>query len=280
MTTRKKVGEIFIEQGLITAKTTERMLARSMKVGRKLGVVLEEMGLITGEELARALALQFGHRLVSNFARFSFPAELLRLIPVDVALQHLLFPLKIENGMLSLAMADPTETKIVTNIAVNNKLTLLPHIATRKDILAAISKHYLQRDLSVPTAKSVLVVEDDRVTQSMLNNILTKEGYRVIQAMEGMEGYKAALTESPQVIITDKIMPKLGGYGLFDALRSLPETRHIPVILLTGDPDAAEEARAFEKGFFDFISKPVKEVTLTTRVKRAFQSFEEVFVTP
>lgn len=280
MKNRKRLGEIFVASGLITEKTLERALARSKRQNKKVGMVLEEIEMVTGEELASALAVQYGHRVVSNFARYAFPPELFKLIPEDVAMQHLLFPLKIENNKLAVAMADPTETKIVSNIAANNDLTLVPFIATRRDIFAAIARHYLGRDLSASQEKSVLVAEDNKLVYTMLSNVLSKEGYRVILAQDGMDAYKSAIAESPHVIITDKEMPKLGGYGLFDALRGLPETRHIPIILLTGDSSAEEESRAFEKGFFDFITKPVKEVTLVTRVKRAFQSVEREFINP
>lgn len=280
MKNRKRLGEIFVASGLITEKTLERALARSKRQKKKVGTVLEEIEMVTGEELASALAVQYGHRVVSNFARYAFPPELFKLIPEDVAMQYLLFPLKIENNKLAVAMADPTETKIVSNIAANNDLTLVPFIATRRDIFAAIARHYLGRDLSSSQEKSVLVAEDNRLVYTMLNNILRKEGYRVVLAQDGMDAYKSAIAESPHVIITDKDMPKMGGYALFDALRGLPETRHIPIILLTGDSSAEEESRAFEKGFFDFITKPVKEVTLVTRVKRAFQSVEREFINP
>jgi PleD family two-component response regulator len=89
-----------------------------------------------------------------------------------------------------------------------------------------------------------------------------------------MEGFKMAITEKPQVIITDKVMPKLDGYGLFDALQKVTETMFIPVILATGVSNAFEEERAFEKGFYDFILKPVRDITLLTRVKRAFFFYE------
>jgi CheY-like chemotaxis protein len=89
--------------------------------------------------------------------------------------------------------------------------------------------------------------------------------------MDGMEAYKIVIAEKPHVIITDKEMPKLDGYGLLEALKNVPETSFIPVILVTGRTmNAEEEAKAFERGFFDFIPKPVSEVTLKARVKRAF----------
>jgi CheY-like chemotaxis protein len=277
MAKRKLLGEIFVERGLITRETLERTLARSKRLRKRLGTLLEEMELITGEELAGALAEQYGYKVVSNFARHTFSSELLDLIPSDVAMQNVLFPLKIENGKLALAMADPTETRIVSNIASNHGLTVIPFIATKKDINAAICRQYLGKDLSIRHDKTVLIVEDDNLLGTMWSHLLTKEGYRVKLATDGMDAYKTVISEMPQVIVTEKVIPKLDAYGLFNALMNLPETRHIPIILVAGNTESEEEARAFEKGFFDFMFKPVNEVTLKTRVKRAFQCLEREY---
>jgi CheY-like chemotaxis protein len=277
MVKRKLLGRIFVEQGLITEKTLERTLARAKRLQKRLGGILEEMELITGEELAAALAEQYGYRVIDSFARHTFAADVLALIPSDLAMQTMLFPLKIENGKLALAMADPTETRIVSNIAANHGLNIIPFIATRKEITAAICRHYLGKDPSVPQEKTVLLVESDNLSSTMLGHLLSKEGYVVKSATDGIEAYKAAISEMPQVIVSEKTVPKLDAYGLFEALRILPETRHIPIILLANGVEKEEEARAFEKGFFDFIFKPVNEVTLKTRVKRAFQYLEREF---
>ena len=277
MAKRKMLGEIFVERGLITKETLERTLSRSKRLKKRLGSLLEEMELITGEELAGALAEQYGYKVVSNFARHTFSSELLDLVPSDVAMQNVLFPLKIENGKLALAMADPTETRIVSNIAANHGLTVIPFIATRKDINAAICRQYLGKDLSIRHGKTVLLVQDDNLLSTMWSHLLTKEGYRVKLATDGMDAYKTVISEMPQVIVTEKVIPKLDAYGLFSALLNLPETRHIPIILVTGNTEMEEEARAFEKGFFDFMFKPVNEVTLKTRVKRAFQYLEREY---
>ena len=120
----------------------------------------------------------------------------------------------------------------------------------------------------------VLVIEDDKLILTMLTNILSSD-YQVYAAMDGMQGYKEVISKKPHVILTDKEMPKLDGYGLLDALKNLPESNNIPVILISGTTNAEVEAEAFAKGFFDFISKPVKELTLLTRVKRAFDYSEK-----
>jgi CheY-like chemotaxis protein len=271
MERRKKLGEIFVENGILTDKTVERMLQVAKRLKKRFGTVLEEVGLVNGEELAAALATQYACRVASNFAGYSFSPELLAIIPVEVAMQNHIFPLKLDNKRLALAMADPTDTRVVRNISADQGLTITPFIATRKEIYAAICKNYLHKEVCTNQVPTVLVVEDDRMQGTMFSDFLTRHGYRVILATDGLEAYKAVLTEKPQVVITDLFLPKLDGNGLFDALRTVPELSLIPVILITSSMLPEDEVKAFERGFFDFIEKPVKEGTLVTRVKRALQ---------
>jgi len=167
-------------------------------------------------------------------------------------------------------MADPTDTKVVKNIAENNGLTIIPCIATRTEIFSAICKYYLGREYVPSDIDTVLIVDDDPITLDVIANILRKNSYRVMTATNGMEAFKSVISEKPQVIITDLMMPKLDGYGLLSALQSVPEMMFTPVILISAVDQEYEESRAFTKGFFDFMTKPVKEVTLLIRVKRAF----------
>jgi PleD family two-component response regulator len=277
MDKRKRLGEIFVETGILSEKTVERILVVSKRLNKRFGTVLEELELITGDELAAALATQYACRVASNFAGYAFAPELLGIISVDMAMQNNIFPLKLDNKRLALAMADPTETRIVKNLAANNGLTITPFIATRKEIYTAICKNYLNKDVASSAKNTVLVVEDDKLIGSMFGDFLSKQGYRVVFAADGLEAYRAVLTEKPQVVITDLYMPKLDGYGLFDALHSVPELRQIPVILISSPMHPDEELKAFDRGFFDFIEKPVREGTLITRVRRALQFYDRKF---
>ncbi len=275
MDQRKKLGEIFVEQNLLCAKTVERVVGIAKSLDKRFGTVLEEMGLITGEELAVALAKQYNCKTIFNFARYPYPPQLLDIISSEVALQNLLFPLKREGDKLALALVDPTNTKIVSNIAANNELKIIPFVSTHKEVNLAICKHYFGKDVTTaPSQKTVLVVEDDKLIMTMLNNYLSRD-YLVYSAMDGMEAYKEAISRKPHVILADKEMPKLDGYGLLNALRKLPETKSIPVLLVSGTTNADAEAEAFDRGFFDFIPKPVKAQTLLTRVKRAIDFSEK-----
>jgi CheY-like chemotaxis protein len=277
MDKRKRLGEIFVENGLLAEKTMERMLAVSRRLNKRFGTVLEDFELVTGDELAQALASQYGCRVASNFAGYCFSSDLLATISVDVAMQNHIFPLKLDNKRLALAMADPTETRVVRNISANLGLTITPFIATKKEIYAAICRNYLQKEVCPAVSQTVLVVEDDKLIGTMFGDFLGKEGFRVIYAADGLEAYKAVLTEKPHVVITDLMMPKLDGFGLFDALRTVPDFDSIPVILITSSVEPEDEVKAFERGFFDFIEKPVREATLITRVKRALQFRERKY---
>lgn len=274
MQPHKRIGEILVESQILSAKTVERVLPRAMRSNIKLGMALEEIELITPEELASALAKQFGIKLISNLTRFQIPASVLKHVTSDIAMQHLILPLKAENGWLAVAIADPTNTRILENLSANSGLKVAPHIACRPDITAAISKNYLGSSQSIDNTRTLLVVEDDKLIQAKFKELLTRKGYRVVIAADGIEAFKMLITEKPQVVLTDKEMPKLNGYGLLAAMKNVPEMNRIPVILLTGKMTDAEESGAFDKGFFDYILKPVSDNSLLTRVKRAMHFYE------
>jgi len=269
MEQRQRLGEIFIEQNIVSRLTMERVLGISKSLNKRFGTVLEEMGLVTGEELVAALALQYSCKTIFNFSEKSYTRQLLDLIPAEVALQNQLFPLKIEKDILALAITDPTNLKVVGNIAKNNALIIIPFITTTKDINSAICRHYFGMDVVKPPNKSVLVVDDDRVNLTMLSEILSKY-YSVHTALDGMEAYRVALNKRPSVILADKEISKLNAFGLHDALKNIPETKTIPLILLSCDIDSEWEALSVNKGFFDFVTKPARPQTILARVNRAY----------
>lgn len=269
---RRKLGEIFVEKGLLTPRGVDRLVALAQRSGKRFGTVLEDLGLVTGEELAEALAIQYRCKVARDFHRLRIAPELLQLVPVDVAVEHSLFPLKVDNGRLAIAISDPTNVRVMRNIGANNDLLVIPFIATRHDIAKAIGIHYLKRDPQKSELKRILLVEDDKLIRTVLSTVLTREGYEVVTAEDGMEGFRELVASTPDLIITDKEMPKFNGYAFLDSVKRHPETSRTPVILISSTATAEEEAAAYEKGFFDFIPKPVKEATLRVKVRRALAS--------
>ncbi len=269
---RKKLGEIFVERGLLTEVAVQRMVVRAKDKGLRLGAYLEHIGLITPEELAEGLAVQYNCRKIRNFARHEFPQELLNMIPIEMAVEHTIFPLKLERGMLGLAVIDPTTDNLFANIAKKYNVRIVLFVSTRTDINRAIAKHYMGRNVVDSGEKSIIVVEDDELIRTAVAATLRRHGYTVETAPDPMEAFKLIFTHKPNLVITDKIMPKLGGYEFLAAVRNIPEFRFTPMILMTANATPDEERIAFEKGFFDVILKPAKEITLLKRVQRAFQS--------
>jgi len=271
----KKLGQILVERGIVTPLTVERVLAIAKRQQKRFGWTLEDLGLVTGDELAGALAQQYGLKQVSNLANYSYGQEALGAITAEFALQHLLFPLRLEGDRLALAIADPTDMTFVDNFAANNGLQVVPCVACRKHIYEAISKFYLGRDVEESKQITVLIVDDDVLTQTILRDVLAKQGYRIVIANDGMEGFKEVIASKPSIIIVDKVMPKLDGFAMLKSLKVIPEIRSIPVILVSDKMSDEEEAQVFTMGFFDYVPKPVKAVTLLARVKRALSFLDQ-----
>lgn len=275
--THKSLQDIILEKGLMTKISLERMAESA--AGRKtdLGHYLERIGLITARELAEIVATQYRCKVVTDFAKYKYQPAVLRTIPIELAVEQTLFPLKQENDKLALAVLDPGNKKVFAAIEERLSLKVVPFVSTRTDINRAIARHYMGRQFSDFAARSVLLVEDDSLIRTMVTDVLTKHGYTVESACDAMEAFRKIFTLNPKLVITDKVMPKLNGYEFLKAVRNIPEFRFTPVILMTANATPDEEKTAFEKGFFDLILKPIKEIGLMTRVSRAFASVESVY---
>lgn len=269
MSPKKLLGEILVNKGILSPVTVERMSKLASAENKRFGWFLEDRGLITGSELSEALAEQFNIKHLPNIAQYSYSKQLLALITPETALEFNLFPLRQEGNNLLLAVTDPTDMKMANNIAQNQGMTIVPAVVSRKEFFAAFCKHYLGRDVQKPKEKTVLIADDDKLTREMLKEILTSNGFRVLLAADGMEAYKEIVASRPQVVLTDKVMPNFDGFQLVKLVKAIHDLRSIPIILISDKTTDDDEARLFDLGFFDFMSKPIKAVTLIARVKRA-----------
>jgi CheY-like chemotaxis protein len=261
----KHLGDILVEADIISTKTLERALERQKSEKNRLGFVLEEMGVITDVELVDALSKQLNYKSIKNFAGYAYPQELLDMLPSDLAMMKLVFPLKQKDTMLAVAITDPFDLETLETLGRITGLQVVPVLATRKEILDAISVHYLKSSTKVGVA--ILVVENSAPIATLIQMALVKEGYNVLLAGDGLEALKIAITERPKLIITDSVMPNMDGYGLLRAIKANPMTSEIPVIMLTSKASTADEQKALEFGFSDFIAKPVQPLRVVSRVK-------------
>jgi len=265
----KHLGDILVEADIISSKTLERALERQKYEKKRLGAVLEEMGVITEEELVDALSKQFNFKTIKNFVGRTYPQELLDILPSDFAMKKLVFPLKQKDTMLAVAITDPFDLETMEMMSRITGLQVVPVLATRREILDAISVHYLKS--SSEGGDAILVVEDSTPILMIIQAALVREGYNVLVASDGLEALKIALMERPKLIITDAVMPRMDGYGLLRAIKANPMTSEIPLIMLTSKASTEDERNALELGFSDFIPKPVQPLRIVSRVRHILE---------
>jgi len=118
--------------------------------------------------------------------------------------------------------------------------------------------------------KTVLTIDDSRTMREMLNHALVEAGYRVLQAVDGVEGLEVLAANSGQidVVITDINMPRLDGFGVIEGVRADPAHRATPILVLTTESDAAKKERARSAGATGWIVKPFNPVKLVDAVRR------------
>lgn len=100
----------------------------------------------------------------------------------------------------------------------------------------------------------ILVVEDEFAIASLLVDVLTDDGHRVLTAANGRQALDRMAVERPDLILSDYMMPVMDGGALLDALASDDRFRSIPVVLMSSMPEDAVAARC--SGFAQFVRKP------------------------
>ncbi|TAN42291.1 MAG: response regulator [Nitrospirae bacterium] len=118
-----------------------------------------------------------------------------------------------------------------------------------------------------PGSVKVLVVDDEQQGIKMLSAMLAENDYLIATANSGYGGYQAARSMLPDIILLDVFMPDIDGLKVCAMLRKTPETRHIPIIIVTGSDDITIRSKCIEAGANDFLSKPVDPVELNTRIR-------------
>lgn len=124
---------------------------------------------------------------------------------------------------------------------------------------------------SVAGAARVLVVDDDEMLREQLAMVLERLGHTVIMAEHGRAGLEAAERDAPDLVITDLSMPGMDGFELLERLKSGTRTQHIPVIVVSGEGDAASVVRCLERGAEDHLTKPYEALVLAARIRTSLE---------
>jgi CheY-like chemotaxis protein len=113
----------------------------------------------------------------------------------------------------------------------------------------------------------ILIVEDNPENWDMLSRRLTRRGFKVVVARDGVEGVAMSRSESPDVILMDMNLPGLDGWEATRQIRATPETKALPIIALTAHGMPTDRARSLESGCDDHHTKPVDLTALLAQIE-------------
>ncbi|GAB6042885.1 response regulator transcription factor [Endothiovibrio diazotrophicus] len=121
--------------------------------------------------------------------------------------------------------------------------------------------------MSAASAARILVIDDDRAAVRLLVDRLRGRGYRLLIALDAVDGHHKALTLAPDLILLDVRMPQVDGHALCRLLKDDPRTRDIPVIFVTALADPRDKLEGFGAGGCDYVTKPYDLDELAARIR-------------
>ncbi|NLY74354.1 MAG: response regulator transcription factor [Firmicutes bacterium] len=114
---------------------------------------------------------------------------------------------------------------------------------------------------------TIAIVEDEANIVELIKYNLDREGYRTISASNGRKGLELVRKELPDLVILDLMLPELDGLSVCKQLRSEPQTKSIPIIILTAKSEEADRVLGLEMGADDYVTKPFSPRELVARVR-------------
>jgi two-component system chemotaxis response regulator CheY len=118
------------------------------------------------------------------------------------------------------------------------------------------------------TAKTILTVDDSASLRQMINLALSSAGYKVIEAVDGADGFAKATSNPVAAVITDLNMPVMNGLEFIRKFRAHPASKGVPIILLTTESDEGLKRQAKEAGAIGWIVKPFKQDQLLAVIRK------------
>jgi len=112
--------------------------------------------------------------------------------------------------------------------------------------------------------RCVLIIEDEQAIVDILKFNFLKEGYIVLEALDGQTGLELALSENPDLILLDVMLPKMDG---FEVCKKIREKSSVPIIMLTAREEEVDKVLGLELGADDYMTKPFSVRELSARVK-------------
>lgn len=125
----------------------------------------------------------------------------------------------------------------------------------------------MPEDATQPAASKILIADDNQQNRELLEAYLSEEGYEMTMVVDGQETLDQVAENQPDIILLDIMMPKLSGYEVCEMLKQDETTKDIPILMVTALGERGDIERAVKAGCDDFLTKPVNNLELKTRVR-------------
>ena len=137
----KRIGEVLLERSVISRAQLDQALVKQNETGGILGQILISMGFANESEIAMALTAQYGFPFLP-LESYEIDRELMGIVPEAMSREHCLIPIDRIGNALTLAMADPTNTKAIEEVEQLTRCVVQTFVSTPSDIRGAIDRYY------------------------------------------------------------------------------------------------------------------------------------------
>lgn len=122
----------------------------------------------------------------------------------------------------------------------------------------------------------ILVIDDDLAINELIKINLELQGYTVVQAFNGIEGFALAKQEMPSLVVLDVMMPKVDGFTVAQRIRQAEEIADTPIIMLTALSQLNDKVNGFNLGVDDYLTKPFEIDELIVRVRALLKRSQQI----
>jgi len=247
--TRKSLGEMLVEENLITAEQLENTLELQRRQGGKLGDILVNEGLVKPEELAAVLSVQLNVPLI-DLKRHSVQPNALRLIPEDMARKHMLIPLDLVGDSLVVVMADPEDIRTIEDIKAQSKMRVEVALGILSDIERAIDLNYRSSDeIEKQVSQFAPTIEEEaEVTSDLIARTPTAQVLDLLIA-QAVKDRASDVHIEPQ---ENRLRTRYRIDGILHDMFSLPLSAHTALVSrvkILAEMDIAEQRRSQDGQF-------------------------------
>lgn len=122
----------------------------------------------------------------------------------------------------------------------------------------------------------ILVIDDSKVIRMRVRDMLPAGNFELLEAGDGMEGYRLICNEKPNLIILDFLLPKMSGWDIYQELQKSAELKRIPLVLMSGRKEEVVERIPEPFEYFAFVEKPFEQKNLIDAIREAMAKSKKV----